>query len=755
MPNIAQVFEAFSIIRAPICITLLVVVVLTLPPQTGENYRVMTQDMWLNYIFNCESSFFSSSPDCGRFELIREATIGLLGVGLICAALWLVIAGLVHSSDGRLAARGPTVAVLVWSPRVLITVVLAAAALGVYNAIPYRLDERSGGVVTEVAKRAAFITTPASQVSDSDIEAMGRVVQRLTLFSEMLLVGACVLAGVALAAAFLVPRVRVTDLPPRGLFRIRYPGVAAFALFCVLLLLFLLYPVALPQFLGPLGVFSLFSVCLLLMVGPLSIWSDRTKVPFITILVIWVAIISFLGINNNHDIRTLTERMLSSAPPAPGHLDPPTLKDSLKRWFASRDDAPKYMEAGKRYPVYIVAAPGGGIYAAYHSARLLASLHDRCPRFGDHLFAISGVSGGSVGASLFAALRLTDVSAKPGSSACQPSSRTVRDLLLRDRSMANAVSETLARDMLSPLLAGMLFPDFLQRFLPFPIYAFDRARWLEQSFEEALSATIAKFAIERSGFWKTASNHLSRPYMQHWSPEGRSPALLFNTTEVSSGEPRVMAPFVFGASQRLVVPLWDHSRALAGMSLGTAAIVSARFPWLTPSASFVYSKDGSDKQIQLVDGGYYDNSGVATAIELKTAIETAARELGIAEKLQVKLIVLTADLVPGPVTTRFNELLDPVRAMLHSWRTRSQHTIDRAREVLTKSSKTIDVMRVVRLEELLYPLPLGWRLAAGTMYLMDAQDPIPERCAEESHTGAAGPRFDADCLLNDLLADLL
>src|SRR5207248_2473806 len=116
-------------------------------------------------------------------------------------------------------------------------------------------------------------------------------------------------------------------------------------------------------------------------------------------------------------------------------------------------------------------------------------------------------------------------------------------------------------------------------------------------------------------------------------------------------------PFVFGSDETQFLPIWRGRSDLRNMSLSTAAMVSSRFPWMTPSASFVEEREGSRREVQLVDGGYYDNSGVASAFALKQAIEVAARELDLADKLQVKLIVLTADLLPSRGTGRFRELL--------------------------------------------------------------------------------------------------
>ncbi len=57
-----------------------------------------------------------------------------------------------------------------------------------------------------------------------------------------------------------------------------------------------------------------------------------------------------------------------------------------------------------KYPVFIIAAEGGGIYAASAAATMLAILQDAVPEFSEHVFAISGVSGGAIGAAIFRAL---------------------------------------------------------------------------------------------------------------------------------------------------------------------------------------------------------------------------------------------------------------------------------------------------------------------------------------------------------------
>ena len=63
------------------------------------------------------------------------------------------------------------------------------------------------------------------------------------------------------------------------------------------------------------------------------------------------------------------------------------------------------------------------MYAAYHPALSLARLTDQCPEFAHHLFGISSVSGGSLGAAVFAEL----LRALPSHGAEQPG-EPVREL---------------------------------------------------------------------------------------------------------------------------------------------------------------------------------------------------------------------------------------------------------------------------------------------------------------------------------------
>src|SRR5207245_2655399 len=126
-------------------------------------------------------------------------------------------------------------------------------------------------------------------------------------------------------------------------------------------------------------------------------------------------------------------------------------------------------------------------------AIFLARMQDQCPAFRKHLFAISGVSGGSVGAAIFASVIAAMPVESAGKVACPGISQYLeRSTVLSRKSYEAGIIEGYARgilspknDLLSPLFAATLFGDFTQRFVPRKIGALDRARALEFGLERA------------------------------------------------------------------------------------------------------------------------------------------------------------------------------------------------------------------------------------------------------------------------------
>src|SRR4029077_16163146 len=212
--------------------------------------------------------------------------------------------------------------------------------------------------------------------------------------------------------------------------------------------------------------------------------SARWQFPVISSLVVLAIVFSLW--NDNHRIRTVPAR--------------PVQRDSViaafEKWHALVQKFPA------PHPLYIVATEGGGIRAAYWTGIVLGGLQDANPNFATHVFAISGVSGGSLGAVVFDAL----VAENDG------------------RSYEANAHAILSRDFLSPALASMLYPDLMQRFLPVPIAYFDRAQALERGWEKAWR--------DRMG-----NDRFSRSFVDLWPADSQQwvPALFLHGTSVEKG----------------------------------------------------------------------------------------------------------------------------------------------------------------------------------------------------------------------------
>ncbi len=167
----------------------------------------------------------------------------------------------------------------------------------------------------------------------------------------------------------------------------------------VLVAAFLLWPVGAPGALGaPAIVVLAFAGIALFGSLVLTYWPLSKGQPGATALVLILAVIFGLT-NDDHWVRT--------APEVPA-LERLGAAKRFDRW--SRLNPPPMLVTDKR-PVILAAAVGGGIRAAYWTAATLATL-ESIDGFSQDPFAISGGSGGSVGAAVYTALKRDQLDAK-------------------------------------------------------------------------------------------------------------------------------------------------------------------------------------------------------------------------------------------------------------------------------------------------------------------------------------------------------
>jgi hypothetical protein len=529
-------------------------------------------------------------------------------------------------------------------------------------------------------------------------------------------------------------------------------------------------PVIASQFLGALTLLALFFIVTTVMIGQITMWHEATRVPVFVLLGVAALSFSAMDWNDNHEIQAIANTKAYTAEELEA-AQSRTAWQEFQAWYAARPMASKE-RLKSAYPVYVVAAQGGGIYAAFHTATFLARIHDLCPELSDHLFAISSVSGGSLGAATYAAVAKTiaaQAPAKPSASsasgACEPLEQRWADRRapFKPGHRERAVTDMLSSDFLSPLAAGTLFPDYTQRFLPFALPAFDRARWLDRAFEASWA---------NSGL--ASANPFEARVLDMWQPDGKSPMLLINTTQSDSGRRQLISPIAKASAINrdgeetdiIPFPLW-HTKGQGeeicegrDIRLSTAVGLSARFPWLAPAGSFT-QRCGTDlndesstttKKVRLVDGGYFDNSGVETALDLIKEIETHLKEtdykLGSETfpRIELHLIVLSTGNFPTRSGYGLGDALEPVRALLSTREARAKIAINRARrEVSPLSPDTVRVHQV-GFRNPLYTTPLGWRLSRHSREIIAMQSGRFDQCSGELGYEAGKNTPQSDCI---------
>lgn len=364
------------------------------------------------------------------------------------------------------------------------------------------------------------------------------------------------------------------------------------------------------------------------------------------------------------------------------------LETAFKQWVEHRRPIIEaYRKEKKTYPLFIVAAQGGGFYAAYHSALALARLQDACPEFADHIFAISSVSGGSLGAAVFAELLRSQLPKSPPQSATsgptvatgQPPVTTgqlqvptaeaqpSKKFCSRDAAgtkLEGYVKKFFQSDLLSPVVASALMLDMPGLLFPPLRWGVDRAVVFELSLEAAWRGLNLASPAD-AGF--------SRNFYRRWQPKDPVPALFMSTTGVNHGVPALVSQVYWQEYTRVVRLSTDEVRRVGGykahrsavnpeirklleqlhanqqalgsgrvrvanvldfrpdlqLQMSTATTLSARFPYVTPPGNIERENrvDLSSSMYQnmevmeLVDGGFYDNSGRMVAARLSKRLE--------------------------------------------------------------------------------------------------------------------------------------
>ena len=350
-----------------------------------------------------------------------------------------------------------------------------------------------------------------------------------------------------------------------------------------------------------------------------------TTLPVATLLLLTVAWTT--GIGSNVDIHGL--RGLTTQATAPsGAADRPTFDAAMTEWLAATQGCGRSVTVGsvtyRLRPMFMLAAEGGGIRAAYWTAAALdifrgavgvtdASVdwaaRERPNPCATALFA-GGASGGAVGLTV---------------------ARFAGDGLARDGAVAMAAPEALGA-----ATSGLFVRDTAYAATGIPFFG-------APSSDEPADSRLPRW-LDRAGLieesWARTSG-LAGPFLPGaGDPATSAPtgSLVLNSTRVADGcrmwvsqirlatGDQDSCGFSAGTPAGNTVDLLAalgagngttpaaNVRCLGSLSAATGTMLASRFPFVTPSG--VVGPCGAQGEQQLVDGGYVENSGLGTIVDL-------------------------------------------------------------------------------------------------------------------------------------------
>lgn len=243
--------------------------------------------------------------------------------------------------------------------------------------------------------------------------------------------------------------------------------------------------------------------------------------------------------------------------------------------------------AGK--PIVVIATAGGGIQAATWTAEVLAGLQEEYAHwypgesFADNVTLISSVSGGATGSMFY--LNLYDANLAQHFHADQ----------------LPALTDLVSQSSLDDVAWALVYHDLPRIFFFDRDKAYDRGYILEETWSRRaqLNETLTE--------WRNGVK------------EGWRPAVIFNSTVAETGEPLAFSTTDWKQEKdpqtdKEILPRrrdFYHMYFGRDLRVVTAVRLAASFPYVTPAAR---PETDQRDDYHMIDGGYYDNYGIANLI---------------------------------------------------------------------------------------------------------------------------------------------
>lgn len=405
----------------------------------------------------------------------------------------------------------------------------------------------------------------------------------------------------------------------------------------------------------------------------------------------------------------------------------PTLQEHFKNWVTDykKDSSNLFFtmpcngQDSTRYPVVFICAEGGALRTGAYSALGLGYLQDSLSKnmhydFRKSIYAFSSVSGGSLGLSLFNAMGYLQDSTQ-----------------LRPYSYDSLAKSFFNIDFLSPVLGKMFYSEIIQLFLPFHVESFDRAIALERAWELGFSNVVRH----------DAPSVFDKSYQTIYSKQHVFPAFFINTTEAETGLQCFISnvkPVGFlKAEERDLLNDSMYHKIDHSLLYSTAVNFSSRFPLISPAAAAIAS-DG--RSYHYIDGGYIENTGAATMLELLKSLKPLLDKEHIMPFVAV--LKFSDDANDDFVHMRFgNELTEIVGGIYNTRKGRTNMALE---DLQRFTEKELDGKFIkLSLEKTSADVPTNWALSEKSI---DHIQKDIERKWKERYTNKLAPAFFLDTL---------
>ncbi len=419
---------------------------------------------------------------------------------------------------------------------------------------------------------------------------------------------------------------------------------------------FIFRPISTSQHIGSAAVVIFGFGTWLILASLINMFEKYIRFPVSFTILVCVVVFSFF--NDNHGIKTLKGSVVPERQ---------SLNEHFSNWLDQRIES----VASDTVPIILIAAEGGGIRSAYWTASVLGDLEARQPGISDNIYAISSVSGGSLGTMLYSSL-LEDGRAE----------------------ITKEARSVLEHDFLAPVTGALIFPDMLQKFLPLELFTNDRARVLERSWEQAWSGV------------KTAESRVdwSKGFMEQFRNSDK--LILMNSTHVESGYRALVSNVrLTEMSHSNIIDFFNVQGA--DIPVSTAVGLSARFPLLTPPAKV----ESGQNEVwgHLVDGGYYENIGATTIMDVYSRLRKLTNDTNIHVQFKVLAIRNTKTSDDYSASRGMGEILPPLVTLSQIWSLNGEEVLRKGEELLEQNGDQLIEVRLDRSDK--ENIPLGWFLS--------------------------------------------